>query len=53
MTTLKAAWIEDGIVVDEAAHARHMRIAWEKAILATLADYQGEAWFISDAGQLP
>ena len=35
------------IVVDEAAHARHLADAWEKSIAWTLADLDGDAWFIS------
>lgn len=35
------------IVIDEAAHARYLQDAWEKAIAPTLTDYRGEAWFIS------
>lgn len=35
------------IVVDEAAHARHLQDAWEKTIIWTLADLNGDAWFIS------
>ncbi|TYO91441.1 phage terminase large subunit [Oceanicella actignis] len=35
------------IVIDEAAHARHLRDAWEQAIRPTLTDFRGEAWFIS------
>ena len=35
------------IVIDEAAHARYLQDAWERAIAPTLTDYQGEAWFIS------
>jgi predicted phage terminase large subunit-like protein len=35
------------IVVDEAAHARHLQDAWEKTISWTLADLNGDAWFIS------
>lgn len=35
------------IVIDEAAHARYLKDAWEQAISPTLTDYQGEAWFIS------
>lgn len=35
------------IVVDEAAHARYLKDAWERAIAPTLTDYRGEAWFIS------
>lgn len=35
------------VVVDEAAHARYLREAWERAIAPTLTDFRGEAWFIS------
>ena len=35
------------IVIDEAAHARLLKDAWERAIAPTLTDYAGEAWFIS------
>lgn len=35
------------VVIDEAAHARHLKDAWEKAIAPTLTDLQGDAWFIS------
>ncbi len=35
------------IVIDEAAHARHLKEAWEQAIRPTLTDFRGEAWFIS------
>lgn len=35
------------LVIDEAAHARHLKNAWERAISPTLTDYRGEAWFIS------
>ena len=35
------------LVVDEAAHARNLQIAWERAIAPTLTDLEGEAWFIS------
>jgi len=35
------------VVLDEAAHARYLKDAWERAIAPTLSDYQGEAWFIS------
>lgn len=35
------------LVIDEAAHARYLREAWERAISPTLTDFQGEAWFIS------
>ena len=35
------------LVIDEAAHARNLQVAWERAIAPTLTDYAGEAWFIS------
>jgi predicted phage terminase large subunit-like protein len=35
------------IVIDEAAHARYLKEAWERAISPTLTDYRGQAWFIS------
>jgi predicted phage terminase large subunit-like protein len=35
------------IVIDEAAHARYLKDAWEKAISPTLTDYRGDALFIS------
>jgi len=35
------------VVIDEAAHARHLKDAWERAIAPTLTDYAGDAWFIS------
>lgn len=35
------------VVIDEAAHARYLQEAWERAIAPTLTDYRGEAWFIS------
>lgn len=35
------------VVIDEAAHARHLQDAWEKTIIWTLADLNGDAWFIS------
>jgi predicted phage terminase large subunit-like protein len=35
------------IVIDEAAHARHLQAAWEQTIVWTLADLNGDAWFIS------
>ena len=35
------------VVIDEAAHARHLETAWEQSILWTLADLDGDAWFIS------
>jgi hypothetical protein len=35
------------IVIDEAAHSRHLADVWNHAIAPTLTDYKGEAWFIS------
>lgn len=35
------------IVVDEAAHARHLKEVWEKSIAPTLTDYCGAALFVS------
>ena len=35
------------VVIDEAAHARHLQEAWEQTIEYTLADLDGDAWFIS------
>lgn len=35
------------VVIDEAAHAKHLQTAWEKTIVWTLADLNGDAWFIS------
>lgn len=35
------------IVIDEAAHARYLKDAWEQAIAPTLMDFEGHAWFIS------
>ena len=35
------------VVIDEAAHARHLQDAWEQSIAWTLADLDGDAWFIS------
>ena len=35
------------IVIDEAAHARYLKDAWERAISPTLTDLRGDAWFIS------
>lgn len=35
------------IVIDEAAHARRLKEAWERAIAPTLTDLKGAAWFIS------
>lgn len=35
------------VVIDEAAHARHLETIWQRAIAPTLTDLHGEAWFIS------
>lgn len=35
------------VVIDEAAHARYLKDAWEQAISPTLTDYRGDAWFVS------
>jgi len=35
------------VIIDEAAHARHLKEAWENTIEYTLADLNGDAWFIS------
>ncbi|MGC4043486.1 MAG: hypothetical protein QM758_06745 [Armatimonas sp.] len=35
------------VVLDEAAKARHLELAWEQAIRPTLIDYRGDAWFLS------
>ena len=35
------------IAVDEAAMIPRLRDAWQQALRATLADYQGDAWFLS------
>lgn len=34
-------------VIDEAAHAKLLKDAWERSIMATLADLRGDAWFLS------
>lgn len=34
-------------IIDEAEKARHFKEAWELTIRATLADYRGDAWFMS------
>ncbi len=34
-------------IVDEVEKARHFQYAWEKVIRATLADYKGDAFFMS------
>lgn len=35
------------VIIDEASHARHLQDAWEQTIEYTLADLNGDAWFIS------
>lgn len=35
------------VVVDEAAMARNLQVAWEQSIRPTLADLKGDAWFLS------
>ena len=35
------------VIVDEAEMARHLEKAWTRTIRATLADYKGDAWFLS------
>jgi predicted phage terminase large subunit-like protein len=40
------------LVIDEAAHARHLKDAWERAIAPTLTDLRGEALFISTPNSL-
>jgi hypothetical protein len=35
------------VVLDEAAKARHLQLAWEMAIRPTLVDFKGDAWFLS------
>lgn len=35
------------VVIDEAAMAPYLQEAWEQSIRPTLADYQGDAWFLS------
>lgn len=35
------------VIVDEAAMARHLELAWTAAIRPTLADHSGGAWFLS------
>lgn len=34
-------------IIDECEKARHFQECWEKVIRATLADYKGDAWFLS------
>jgi len=40
------------VIVDEAAHIRHLADAWEKSVEPTLTDLLGEAWFISTPNEL-
>lgn len=35
------------VIIDEAEKARHLEIAWKQTIRPTLADYRGDAWFLS------
>lgn len=35
------------VIVDEAAIVPNLRVIWENAIRPTLADHQGDAWFLS------
>jgi predicted phage terminase large subunit-like protein len=35
------------LVIDEAAHVKHLKYSWETAISPTLTDFRGDAWFIS------
>ncbi len=35
------------VIIDEAAFAKDLKESWEKAIRATLADFKGDAWFLS------
>ncbi len=35
------------VVVDEAAMAQHLQMAWENVIRPTLTDFRGDAWFMS------
>lgn len=35
------------IIVDEAAYVKDLKESWEKALRATLTDYQGDAYFLS------
>lgn len=35
------------VIIDEAEKAPHLKDAWEQTIRATLADYKGDAWFLS------
>lgn len=35
------------VAIDEAAKVRNLEVAWNESIRATLADFRGEAWFLS------
>lgn len=35
------------VIVNEAAKARHLQLAWETTIIQTLLDFRGDAWFPS------
>ena len=35
------------VIIDEAAHARYLEADWTKAIRPTLADLEGDSWFLS------
>lgn len=35
------------VIVDEAAMVANLEVAWQQAILPTLTDYDGNAWFLS------
>lgn len=35
------------VIMDECEKARHFKTAWQQTIRATLADYKGDAWFLS------
>jgi len=35
------------VIIDEAAMARHLEVAWTEAIRPTLTDYRGDAFFLS------
>lgn len=35
------------VIIDEAAKARHLEVAWQEAIRPTLLDFKGTAWFLT------
>ena len=35
------------VIIDECEKARHFKQSWQQTIRATLADYKGDAWFLS------